>query len=149
MAPTGHGLLRRPLKTYCRNHSNHTGSSKQTYNRWRQTRAGKPCSNRLGSHIRMNCCHICVGNQPGTLGTSKWHHDCRQHKHGSGHTASSLRSTGPTSPALDAICLQARPRCCHLLSYDWKEGGFPASVFPKSRDMNSERQRGEWRWICS
>lgn len=53
---------------------------------------------------RTSCCHVCVGNQPETLGTSKWHHDCRQHKHSSGHVASSPHSLGPLQPGIS----------CHL-----------------------------------
>lgn len=104
MALTGHVLSRKPFEVYCFDHSNHMGSSKQIYSRWRWVRAGKPCSNRLSSHGASKCCHICVGNQPETPGTSKWHHECCQHKHGSGHATSSLHLLAPFQPGIS----------CHL-----------------------------------
>lgn len=104
MVLTGHVLSRKPFEVQCFDHSNHMGFSKQIYSRWRWMRAGKPCSNRLSSHRASKCCHICVGNQPETLGTSKRHHDCCQHKHGSGHATSSLHSLAPFQPGIS----------CHL-----------------------------------
>lgn len=68
MAPIDHMILRRPLETntYICNRSNCMDSPKQLYRRPRWRRAGKPCSNRLGSHMRMICCHIFIGNWPDT-----------------------------------------------------------------------------------
>lgn len=108
-------------------------------------RAGKPRSNRLSSQRGSKCCHICAGNEPESLGTSKWHHDCCQHERGSGHATSSLHSLVPSSQALAAICLWARPRYCCQLCYGWKEGG-SAVLSPKAGirvQSSSEVQEGE------
>lgn len=141
MAPIDHMILRRPLETntYICNRSNCMDSPKQLYRRPRWRRAGKPCSNRLGSHMRMICCHIFIGNWPETRGASKWYHSCCQHKHGSGHTANSLRSLGPFQMG---ISYHLPPSKAEMLpqASPWLEGSSPEKCSP---------QKHHFGWLCS